>query len=128
VTNRNRDEGARTRVSQPEWDDESVRSATGRDWDEWCHIIDAWPGHGDGHGAIAAHLRDVHGQDTALRSGPTARTLRVAIGPGTAHFAVNPARGGKTKVTVTHERLPSPESVEEWKGYWSEWLTRLDEA
>jgi hypothetical protein len=120
VTNRNRDEGARTRVSQPEWDDESVCSATGRDRDEWCHIIDAWPGHGDGHGG---HRRPLF----PGRTPPTARTLCVAIGPGTAQFAVNPARGGKTKVTVTHERLPSPES-QEWKVYWSEWLTRLDEA
>lgn len=43
-------------VAQPEMGDDAVRKATGRGWEEWCDVIDAWPGHGQGHQAVAAHL------------------------------------------------------------------------
>ncbi len=51
----------RVRVADPETADETVSAATGRGWDDWCDVIDAWPGHTDGHGAIAAHLSEAHG-------------------------------------------------------------------
>lgn len=55
--------GARTWISQPEVSEEAVRAATGRGWEDWCDLIDGWPGHTDGHTAIAAHLQDAHGVD-----------------------------------------------------------------
>ena len=55
--------GSRTWVSQPEMSDDAVHEATGRGWDEWCDLIDAWPGHTEGHGAIAAYVADTHGVD-----------------------------------------------------------------
>ena len=183
----NDEPGDRTRVAEPNLDDHSVKTATGLGWDEWCDIIEAWPGHREGHGAIAAYLRDEHGvdswwaqsvtvgyerisglrlpyqqpdgtfsvsksrtviidadglrqslldeadrtdlfpgQETELRSGPTAKTLRIALGPGIAQFAMEAAGGTKTKVTVTHERLPSPEAAEHWRIYWSDWLAGLE--
>ena len=54
---------ARVWVSEPELSDDSVREATGRGWDEWCDLLDAWPGHDDGHTAIATHVRDDLGVD-----------------------------------------------------------------
>ncbi|HEU5113193.1 MAG TPA: hypothetical protein VFU96_07720, partial [Acidimicrobiia bacterium] len=45
-------------ASEPEMTDDTLRGATGRGWDEWCSILDAWPGHGDGHTAIATYLRE----------------------------------------------------------------------
>lgn len=54
-----RDAGAG--VSDPEHTDEVVRDHTGRGWDEWRALIDAWPGHEDGHGAVAAWLHEQHG-------------------------------------------------------------------
>jgi hypothetical protein len=54
----------RTWVSQPELTDESVRAGTGRGWDEWCDVIDAWHGRGDGHTAIASWLQNEHGVDS----------------------------------------------------------------
>ncbi len=51
----------RIRVSEPEVDDLAIRRATGRDWDEWCELIDAWPGNDRGHAAIAAHIAEVYG-------------------------------------------------------------------
>ncbi|MGE0729873.1 MAG: hypothetical protein AB7O92_21995 [Acidimicrobiia bacterium] len=54
----------RERVSEPELDDATVRAATGRDWDEWCDLLDRWPGRDTGHAAIAAHLLAEHGIDS----------------------------------------------------------------
>jgi len=45
-------------VAEPTSSDEKVREATGRGWDEWCDIIDAWPGHTQGHQAIATFLNE----------------------------------------------------------------------
>jgi hypothetical protein len=35
-------QGGRTWAAEPEMRYETVRSATGRGWDEWCDVIDAW--------------------------------------------------------------------------------------
>lgn len=48
----------RTWVAEPEVGDDTVREATGRGWEEWCDLIDAWPGNARGHTAIAAWLVD----------------------------------------------------------------------
>lgn len=179
---------ARTWIAPPEHDDDKVRAATGKGWNEWCDLIDTWPGHTEGHGVIVSHLQDVHGVDSwwsqavtvgyeritgirlryqqpdgtftastsrtapvhagwlrqrlldqgwrdeqfaghesELRSRPTAKAVRVAIGPGVAQFTMEPQPGDKVKVTITHERLPSPAAVEEWKRYWKEWLAAIDD-
>lgn len=179
----------RTWVDEPEMTDDAVRVATGRGWDEWCDLIDAWPGHTDGHGAIAEYVREEHavdgwwsqsvtvgyeritglrlryqqpdgtfnagksrtvttdavvlremllndddrsdlfpGFDTELRSRPNSKMIRIAIGPGTAQIALDPQVGGKTKISIAHEKLPSPEEVERWKLYWGKWLEAIDET
>ncbi len=176
-------------VSEPETSDEAVRAATGRGWDDWCDLIDAWPGRADGHSAIAAYLQDhldvdgwwaqsvtvgyeritgrrlphqrpdgtftagksrtiavngdvlrkmllddqlradlFPGKQTELRSKPTSKVPRVAIGPGTAQIAIEPRRDGRTKVVISHERLPTLDDVAEWRFYWSEWLDAIDES
>lgn len=68
------------------------------------------------------------GEETELRSKPTSKSLRIRIGPGVALFAIEAKADGRTKVTVSHERLPEVADVSEWKFYWSEWLTALDEG
>jgi hypothetical protein len=176
-------------ASEPEMANETLREATGRGWDEWCRILDAWPGHADGHTAIATYLRDEHGVEgwwaqtitvgyeritglrlphqqpdgtftagksrtvkadaamiremllddqaradlfpgleTELRSRPTSKVLRIGIGPGTAQIALDPQDDGRVKITIAHDRLSTAEAVEEWKGYWSDWLEAVDEA
>jgi hypothetical protein len=183
------DGGQRVWVAEPEMSDETLREATGRRWDEWCDIIDAWPGHGDGHTAIATFVHDVHGVDgwwaqtvtvgyeritglrlpyqqpdgtfsagksrtvtadaaliremllddddradlfpgleTELRSRPTSKVLRIGIGPGTAQIALDVQDDDRVKVTVAHDKLPTADAVEEWKGYWSGWLEAIDES
>lgn len=178
----------RSWVAEPELSDDAVRAATGRSWEEWCDILDAWPGHGEGHTAIAAHLQERHGIDgwwaqtvtvgyeritglrlryqrsdgtfsanksrtvtvdadalrellldeagradlfpridTELRSRPTSKVVRLAIGPGTAQIAVEPKGNGRVRVAVAHERLPSAEEAQRWRDYWAEWLAAIDE-
>lgn len=175
-------------AADPGMTDDKLAAATGRSWDQWCDVIDAWPGHSAGHTAIAAHLRDGHGVDswwaqtvtvgweritgarlphqmadgtftanrtrtvtvdvdtlrallvddggraslfpelaTTLRSKPTAKSLRVAFDEGVALFALAPKPGGRVAVTVSHERLPSPDSLDRWRAYWAEWLEAIDD-
>ena len=62
----------RTWVDEPELSDDRIREATGRSWDEWCELIEAWPGHGGGHGAIATWVNQEHGVDgsRSVRASP----------------------------------------------------------
>lgn len=55
---------ARQWVTEPEVGEERLIEATGRGWDEWCDLVDAWPGHTEGHAAIARHLESDHGVDS----------------------------------------------------------------
>jgi hypothetical protein len=50
-------------VADPGTDDEVVRERTGRGWDEWRTLIEAWPGHADGHTAVARWVEQTHGID-----------------------------------------------------------------
>lgn len=53
----------RTWVTEPEMGDDAIREGTGKGWEDWCDIIDAWPGHDDGHTAIASYVIDELGVD-----------------------------------------------------------------
>ena len=77
-------EGERKWASEPEMADDTLREATGRGWDEWCDIIDVWPGHAEGHTAIATFVREEHGVD-----GWWAQT--VTVGYEADHRAPTPA-------------------------------------
>lgn len=47
-------------ASPPPVDDGAVHAATGRDWDAWRALIDAWPGHDGGHQVVAEYLAREH--------------------------------------------------------------------
>ena len=181
------DTGGRRWVSEPEVSDDAVQSKTGRGWNEWCDLIEAWPGRQDGHTAIASYLRDdlgvdpwwaqtvtvgyeritglrlphqrpdgtfvadksktvtidaaelrrmlldsedrrdlFPGHETALRSSPESKSIRISLGPGVASISVEPKGEDRSRVAVSHERLPTFDDVAEWKFYWAEWLEALD--
>lgn len=181
--------GSRVWVSQPEFTEEVIRTNTRKSWNEWCDFIEAWPGHVDGHTAIARHIHentDLNGWwsqgvtvgyerivglrlphqmadgtftasksrtmdvdvpalrellvsddaraelfgdvKTELRSRSNAKSLRLAVGPGIASFFFDSVKDGRTKVTVSHEKLPTFEDVEEWKFYWTEWLDAVEQG
>lgn len=67
----------RIRVSEPEVDDVAIERATGRNWDQWCDLIDAWPGNGRGHTAIAAYIAEIHGIDGWWGQGVTVGYERI---------------------------------------------------
>ena len=41
--------------------DAAVREKTGKGWEEWFSILDAWGAKEHGHTITAKHLRDSHG-------------------------------------------------------------------
>ncbi|MEV8015520.1 hypothetical protein AB0O76_04015 [Streptomyces sp. NPDC086554] len=43
--------------------DESLREATGKGWEEWFGLLDAWGGMSRNHTEIARHVREDHGVD-----------------------------------------------------------------
>ncbi len=66
------------------------------------------------------------GVDTDLRSRPGSKTIRLGIGPGVAQIALDPLSDGRVRVSVSHERVSSPEEIQVWKAYWSDWLEAVD--
>ncbi|WP_372595171.1 hypothetical protein, partial [Actinotalea sp.] len=62
---------------------------------------------------------------TVLRSRPTSKSLRLAFDEGSALITPEVTAAGRLKITVAHEKLPSPQAVELWKAYWREWFDAL---
>ncbi|HJU52484.1 MAG TPA: hypothetical protein VJ815_09145 [Acidimicrobiia bacterium] len=50
-------------VAEPEHSEETTKANTGRGWDEWVELLDAWSADSKGHTAIATYLREEHGVD-----------------------------------------------------------------
>ena len=175
------------RVADPGRTEESVHRGTGKGWDEWFRILDAWGAVDRPHGEIARFVNEKHGVSgwwsqtvavgyerarglRALYQGPggyrvgvsktipvpverlyravvqprgknrwiepgtlkrrTAtppRTARFDFRDGTSRVVVGFEAKGPTKsmVAIQHERLPSPEAVEELRAFWKERLGRL---
>lgn len=90
----------RVRVTEPEVDDLSIKRATGRDWDEWCDLIDAWPGNTGSHGAIAAHIAETYGVDGWWGQGVTVGYERITGRRVVNQMADGTFSAGKTR-TVT---------------------------
>lgn len=87
----------------------------------------------------AALLRDVLLDDdergrmfpdmvTELRSRRTSKAIRLAVGAGVATLTFDERGDGRTKIVVEHKGLATPQDVEEWAFYWSDWLEAVDEA
>jgi hypothetical protein len=64
-------------VSQPEMNDDAIRKATGRGWDEWCTLVERFPGHKDGHPKIVEHLMATYGLDGWWAQGVTVSYERI---------------------------------------------------
>lgn len=66
--------------------------------------------------------------ETQLRSRPTSKNVRLAIGDGTVEFTLAPATNGRTKISVAHTKLATTEDVTIWRAFWVDWIESLDEA
>lgn len=67
------------------------------------------------------------GVDVVLRSRATSKAPRFALTQdgetlGSVLVSLAPATGGRTRVTVSHEKLTSAGAGERWKTFWSGWL------
>jgi hypothetical protein len=51
------------RVAEPKMSDATITKGTGRSWDDWFGLLDAWDATTKGHPAIARYLHDEHGVD-----------------------------------------------------------------
>jgi hypothetical protein len=56
-----RDPSPSTRVAEPGMSDEAVLRGTGKSWDEWFALLDAWSGTTRTHPEIARHLYETYG-------------------------------------------------------------------
>ena len=65
---------------------------------------------------------------TELRSRPTSKSLRVSFVEGSALITPETTPAGRLKVTVAHEKLPSPDAAELWKVYWRAWFDALSDG
>jgi hypothetical protein len=48
-------------VTEPQQSDLVIREHTGRGWEQWREAIEDWPGHEQGHAAVASWLQEEHG-------------------------------------------------------------------
>ncbi|MCB1001370.1 MAG: hypothetical protein R2713_11730 [Ilumatobacteraceae bacterium] len=90
----------RVRAAEPEVDDLAIKRATGRDWDEWCDLIDAWPGNDRGHTAIAAHVAETYGVDGWWGQGVTVGYERITGRRVVNQMADGTFSAGKTRTVV----------------------------
>ena len=59
---------------------------------------------------------------------PTPRSFASESGLERHRSLLDAQDDGRVKITVAHDKLPTADAVEEWKGYWSDWLAAVDEA
>ena len=51
------------RAAEPQMSDAAIAKGTGRDWDAWVALLDAWGGRRRTHAEIARHVAEEHGID-----------------------------------------------------------------
>ena len=175
------------RVAEPGMSDEAIRRGTGKTWDEWFVLLDAWGAPEKKHPEIARHLHEAHGVDgwwaqsvtvgyerargmrgvherpdgysanasktiaapverlyaafvdeaardrwldpgeLRLRTSQPNRSARFdVLANGTRLGVIFTSKGAaKSSVQIQHERLPTADDVEPWKGHWKARLERL---
>ena len=59
------------RVAEPGMSDDAVQRATGKSWDEWFALLDAWGGTAHNHTEIARHINETYGIDGWWAQGVT---------------------------------------------------------
>lgn len=99
--------------------DAAVRAATGRDWEAWFAILDAWGAAERGHPAIARHLQDAHGlggwwaQTVTVRY-EQARGLRVPGQRGNNDFELAVQRTLSVEAERAFAALTEPGELSHW--------------
>ncbi len=105
--------------------DEAVREKTGRGWDDWFAILDAWGAAEKGHAPIARHLAEDHGLSPWWSQTVTVRYERERglreIGQRGEAFVATGQRTVAAPAEAVYAALTEP-------GQLSRWFTREAEA
>jgi hypothetical protein len=104
---------------KPPYSDEVIRSNTGREWDEWFALLDAWGAVERPHPEIARWLNEEHGVSGWWAQGVTvayeqARGLRAPRQRRGGLFEVNATKTVAVPVERLYEAFADPAVRERW--------------
>lgn len=97
------------RVAEPTMSDASIRKGTGRSWDDWFRVLDAWGANSHTHTEIARHVRDDLGVD-----GWWAQSVTVGYEWARGMRARNETPGG---FQVSVSRTIDAEAIDVWRDF-----------
>ena len=98
------------RVADPGMTEESIRKGTGKGWDEWFRILDAWDGTAHTHTEIARYVNGEHGIDGWWSQGVTVGYERAR---GMRARNQRPGQGFEVSVSKTVD-MPT---LEAWRAF-----------
>ncbi len=106
------------RVADPGSSDASVRKGSGKTWDEWFRILDAWNGTDHTHGEIARHLHEELGvpgwwSQTVTVGYERARGMR-AVGQNSNGFCVYASKTVAVDVDRLHRAFADARQRSRW--------------
>ena len=106
------------RVADPGMSEEGITNGTGRGWDDWFRILDAWDGTAHTHPEIARHLREEHDVNGWWAQGVTvgyerARGMR-ALHETTRGFEVSVSKTVQAAPEALWHSLIDPAGRDAW--------------
>jgi hypothetical protein len=106
------------RVAEPGVSDAAVQRATGKSWDEWLALLDAWQGTTHTHAEIARHVYETYGIDGWWAQNVTvgyerARGMR-ALHERPDGFSMNASKTFPVPVERLFAAFVEPEERERW--------------
>lgn len=106
------------RVAEPGFSDAAILKATGKGWDEWFALLDAWGGTAQAHPEIARHVADTYGIDGWWAQSVTvgyerARGMR-ALHERPDGFSMSASRTFPVPVERLFAAFVEPEERERW--------------
>jgi hypothetical protein len=106
------------RIAEPPHSEESVRRATGKGWDDWFRLLDAWGAVDRPHGEIARYLMEEHGVPGWWAQSVTvgyerARGLR-AVHQGSGGFQVGVSKTVGVPVERLYRAFVQPRGKNRW--------------
>lgn len=107
------------RSSARRMSDEAVRNGTGRRWDEWFAVLDAWNAPTHSHAEIARWLVEEHGVSAWWAQGLSIyyeqeRGIRTAGQQGDGTFAANASKTINAPAPRISEAFTDPELRQQW--------------
>ncbi|HJR88218.1 MAG TPA: hypothetical protein VJ930_11255 [Acidimicrobiia bacterium] len=127
-----RQSSRRNWVAEPEHSEETIKANTGRGWDEWTKLLDAWSGESKGHTAIATHLREEYGVDGWWSQSVTLgyeriKGLRLKYQGLDGTFTANKSKTIRADATAVREMLVSEKDRNDlFPGFETELRSRKD--